>query len=114
MDYKRIGEQLRAKRKEMNMTQGQLAEKLNISTAFVGHIERGTRVLSVETLAGFCKVMRISSDQLLDLEYEREVERMQNGECICPVIGKACMMDQCTWFDIRHQLCSIRVRAIGK
>ena len=112
VDYKKIGEHLRARRKELNMTQGQVAEKLNISTAFVGHIERGTRVLSIETLAGFCKVLGINSDHLLGLEYEQEKDRMQRGMCICPVTGNACMMEKCAWFDMQHQLCSIRVIAM--
>ena len=39
------------------LTQEQLAELAEISLSFVGHIERGTRTISVETLARLCKAL---------------------------------------------------------
>lgn len=67
MDYERLGSMVRRKRKELNLTQEKLAELCGISTAFAGHIERGTRALSVETLWRICFVLRISADDLLGL-----------------------------------------------
>ena len=62
MDYSAMGKKIRRKRREMDITQAQLAELAGISTAFVGHIERGTRVLSVETLCRICKALGVSAD----------------------------------------------------
>ena len=39
------------------LTQEQLADLAGISLSFVGHIERGTRAISVETLARLCKAL---------------------------------------------------------
>lgn len=50
MDYKELGKRVRKLRKELNLTQEQLAEKLGISVSFLGHIERGTRIASIDTL----------------------------------------------------------------
>ena len=50
VDYVIIGSRVRRRRKESGLTQEQLAEMAAISTPFLGHIERGTRKCSVETL----------------------------------------------------------------
>ena len=67
MDYKAIGKRVRLRRQIMELTQEQLAEKIGVCTSFVGHIERGTRKLSVETLYDLCKALDTSSDFLLGL-----------------------------------------------
>ena len=41
------------------LTQEQLAGLLGITTSFVGHIERGARAVSVETLARLCKALEM-------------------------------------------------------
>lgn len=57
MDYKDFGQRVRLARKERGMTQEQLSEQLNISPSFLGHIERGTRVPSLDTLTNLCNVL---------------------------------------------------------
>lgn len=68
MDYKALGRRVRRIRRGMDMTQAKLAELAGISTAFVGHIERGTRVLSVETLERICKALAVSADYMMGLK----------------------------------------------
>ena len=68
MDYIKTGRKIRAQRRVLDMKQAQLAELCEISTAFVGHIERGTRVLSVETLFRICKTLGLSADDAIGLE----------------------------------------------
>lgn len=67
MDYKALGRRVRCIRRGMDMTQAELAELAGISTAFVGHIERWTRVLSVETLERLCKALGVSADYLMGI-----------------------------------------------
>ncbi len=50
IDYQKMGEKIKLKRRESGYTQEALAEICNISTGFLGHIENGTRVPSLETL----------------------------------------------------------------
>ena len=54
-----IGRRLRKQRLTLQLTQEQLAEKAGISFSFLGHIERGTRIASVETLARLSKALEL-------------------------------------------------------
>lgn len=65
--YSAIGEKIRLKRLILGLTQARLAEYAGISTAFMGHIERGTRVMSIETLCALCRVLELSADDLIGL-----------------------------------------------
>jgi len=65
IDYTEIGHKIRKARITYSYTQEQLAELCGISTAFLGHIERGTRAMSLETLITICSVLNISLDYLL-------------------------------------------------
>ena len=67
MDYAALGRRVRERRRALRLTQAQLAELAGISVAFVGHIERGTRILSVETLFHLCAVLGLSADYLMGL-----------------------------------------------
>ena len=55
LDYTQIGQRIRKLRRDKNLNQEQVAEMAGISCSFVGHIERGEKVLSVETLARLSK-----------------------------------------------------------
>lgn len=64
MDYRRMGQRIRMYRQRQGLTQERLAELVGVSTSFVGHIERGSRKASLETLEGICKVLMISMDDV--------------------------------------------------
>lgn len=66
MDYVGLGRRLRAERKRHRMTQEDLAEKVGISLSFLGHIERGSRKASIETLVNIANALEISLDYLLE------------------------------------------------
>lgn len=65
MDYQAMGRRIRQRRRWLGMTQEHLAEKVGVCTSFVGHIERGSRKLSVETLWAICKALEISMDKIV-------------------------------------------------
>ena len=65
MDYIGLGRRIRTQRKLQGMTQKTLAEKAGISLPFYGHIERGTRKASLETIIGIANALRVSTDMLL-------------------------------------------------
>lgn len=71
--YSAIGHRIRHLRRERNMTQEQLAEKSAISLSFLGHIERGTRKLSVETLYKIILALDCSADEILGTGKQGEV-----------------------------------------
>ncbi len=65
MNYKDLGNRVRIARRNRSWTQEQLAEKVGISASFLGHIERGTRVASLETFVSLCNVLEIVPEYLL-------------------------------------------------
>jgi transcriptional regulator with XRE-family HTH domain len=65
VDYKALGEKIKKERQRLRLTQEKLAEKINISESFMGHIERGERKLSIETLVSLAQELNISIDYLL-------------------------------------------------
>ena len=67
VDFKMIGKRIRRQRKKSKLTQEQLAEKIERSASFVGHIERGTRKMSIETLCEIALALDCPADEILGL-----------------------------------------------
>lgn len=65
IDYKDFGNRIRNARRQFSLTQEELAEQIGISTSFMGHIERGSRVASLETLVALCNTLRVTPQYLL-------------------------------------------------
>lgn len=65
VNYAGFGRRIRKCRKDHRMTQEELAERVGISISHLGHIERGTRKASIETLVRIARSLNISVDELL-------------------------------------------------
>lgn len=65
LDYSKIGSRIRMVRKAKNWSQDELAKKCGISMSFLGHIERGTRIMSLETFVSICGALDVDADELL-------------------------------------------------
>lgn len=52
-------------RKQANMTQKELASKLNVSINNIGHWEKGRTEPNIDTLLKICEIFDISLDDLL-------------------------------------------------
>ena len=65
IDYKLLGEQIRYVRNLQHLSQEDLAEMCDISPSFMGHIERGTRKMSLETFVSISNALHVSTDYLL-------------------------------------------------
>ncbi len=65
LDYAKIGMRIRQVRKAKGWSQDVLAKKCGISMSFLGHIERGTRIMSLETFGSICQVLEAGADELL-------------------------------------------------
>ena len=59
-DLKLFGDRLRELRLENNLTQQQLAEKINLSTNFIGMVERGERNTSIDKVFKLARVLNLS------------------------------------------------------
>lgn len=62
LDYQAMGKRIRKRRRWIDLTQEQLAELAGVSTSFVGHLERGSRVPSVETLWRIARALETTMD----------------------------------------------------
>ena len=60
-----MGMRIRQLRKAKGWSQGGLAQKCGISMSFLGHIERGSRIMSMETFANICMALDAGADELL-------------------------------------------------
>lgn len=69
IDYKEIGRRIRAERRRQDLTQEKLSEMADISESFLGHVERGGRVLSVETLAKLANALGLSVEFIIAGEH---------------------------------------------
>lgn len=60
-----IGQRVLTARRQACLSRDELAEKLNISTLFMGYIECGQKGMSLTTLTNLCKILGVSSDYIL-------------------------------------------------
>ena len=63
---KRFGKKIRKFRKEVGMSQEQLALVANIERSYLGAIERGERSPTLDKIASIAKALRIKPSLLLD------------------------------------------------
>jgi len=65
MEQQALGKRIREERLKLNLTQERLAEDVNLSTAYIGQIERGERSLTLENLAAVANCLGVTIDYLL-------------------------------------------------
>ena len=66
MDYYKIGQKIRKIRKAHGLSQEELAEKINISTTHMSHIETGNTKLSLPVFVDIAAALEVRLDDLLD------------------------------------------------
>ncbi len=65
VDYYAIGQRIRAARRAHGLSQEQLAERVNISTTHMSHIETGNTKLSLPVLVDIAATLSVRTDDLL-------------------------------------------------
>ena len=76
IDYKELGKRIRDERKHQGFTQEKLAELADISDSFMGHIERGGRTLSIETLAKLANALNLSIEYIVCGEFNYQPDML--------------------------------------
>ena len=76
MDLIKIGKFISSKRKEKNITQSELAEKLYVSDRAVSKWENGNCLPDANTMSELCKILNVSINDL----FSGEVVDMKNNE----------------------------------
>lgn len=61
-----IGSRIRAARKSLHMTQEKLAEKMKVSVAYYGRLERGEKAINLERLQEISKLLGVPMSELVE------------------------------------------------
>ena len=69
--YKLLGKNIKKRRKELNLTQEELAEKLNMSLNFVGKIEVAFSKPSLDTLIKIASVLDTTVSKLTNFQSDK-------------------------------------------
>ena len=65
MDKLTMGDRIKEVRKKQKLTQEQLAERLDVSVEFIGQIERGLKLPSMQVFIRLIENLNVSADYLL-------------------------------------------------
>ena len=66
LDYKIIGDRLRAARSKKNMTQEDLAEQMDVSVVYISRVERGNSRINLPRLNQMCNILGVTEGQVLN------------------------------------------------
>ena len=93
LDYKAIGKRIKIARIKIDITQEQLAERIDISPTHISNIETGTTRVSLSTIVGIANALSVSVDDLLcdsvihtKVQFEKDI---------------AALIDDCDEYEIR-------------
>lgn len=70
-----MGKRIAQRRKELHLTQEQLAEKMGVSLQTISCIELGKKAVRPENLANLCTYLNVTADYIL---YGRRNEQQMN------------------------------------
>ena len=73
-DYVAIGRRVRNVRKRKGITQSDLAEMVDKSTAHISYIETGAKTMSLETFVAIANALNVSADELLSDVLENTIK----------------------------------------
>lgn len=63
--HKKIGQKIRRIREQRGVTQEDLAYKIDISSSYMGQLERGERNLNVDKILKIAKALKVDPSELL-------------------------------------------------
>lgn len=66
LNYSIIGVRLRQARMDKKITQEQLAEKMDVSVAYISRIERGSTAINLKRLSELCSILEVSEGEILN------------------------------------------------
>ncbi|MBR5323057.1 MAG: helix-turn-helix transcriptional regulator [Clostridia bacterium] len=65
IDLVAIGKRISTERKRNNITQEQLAEKMNVSIQMISNLERGKKAIKINNLLYLSQILGVSTDYIL-------------------------------------------------
>lgn len=96
-DYKiEMGKRMKKRRKELNLTQEQMSEMLDISTKHYSGVERGVAGLSIENLIIVSDILGLNLDYLIKGEISQDTVipgRLKELYLTCPAGKRQYMIE---------------------
>lgn len=81
MNYIDLGKRIREERLKLRLTQEKLAESIDVSSSYVGQIERGERSVTLDTLIKIINILGVTIDYLLedsvDIENDNFIDQIK-------------------------------------
>lgn len=79
-----IGHRIREERLRLNLTQEVLAEEVELTTAYIGQVERGERNLTIENLIKVANRLGVTVDYLLtdSVDVSNDTTMIQLGQLL--------------------------------
>ncbi len=74
-NFTTIGKQIKKRRKDMGITQEQLANYLNVNPSHISNIETGRAHPSLSALINIANYLKCSVDSFIAAEYDTNVEK---------------------------------------
>lgn len=74
IDYKNIGMRIGLRRRELRITQKEIAEKIGVTDKYISNIETGKRNVNLEMLSKFCEILRATPDYFLLGTIRKDIE----------------------------------------
>ncbi|MCH3965521.1 MAG: helix-turn-helix domain-containing protein [Clostridium sp.] len=65
MDHVALGKRIREERLKLRLTQEKLAEDVDVSSSYIGQVERGERSVTLDTLIRITRRLSVTIDYLL-------------------------------------------------
>ena len=65
IDLIAIGNRIASERRRINITQEQLAEKMNVSIQMISNLERGNKAIKINNLLNLAQILGVSTDYIL-------------------------------------------------
>ena len=60
-----MGKRIQNRRKQLALTQEQLAEMMNVSIQMVSNLERGNKAIRIDNLVNLSQILQVSTDYIL-------------------------------------------------
>lgn len=65
INYKNIGMRIGLRRRELKITQKEIAEKIGVTDKYISNIETGKRNINLEMLSRMCEILSATPDYFL-------------------------------------------------
>ncbi len=101
MDIVDFGKRIKQKREESSLTQEELAEKTNLSVGYIGMIERGKRLPSLDTFVIIADELDATADELLYSSVKKSYKtRLQKYEEKLALLNRKEIKKVCSVLDV--------------